>query len=190
MNNLAQMSTNFLAEKLSISGTDREKLLYGFKILYINSLKTIILLFVAYFFNIIFETVAFILVYGLIRSFAFGVHLNNSVGCTIYGIVAFLGSIFLSMYLNINIYLYYFLFFINLIIYITYAPAETKKRHISEKLSKQLKIKTIICILFLALASFFISNIVYKNIILFAVILEAFQILPLTYKIFKEEGKK
>jgi accessory gene regulator B len=190
MNNLAQMSTNFLADKLSISGTDKEKLLYGFKILYINSLKTIILLLVAFFLNIIFETVTFILIYGLIRSFAFGVHLNNSVGCTIYGIVAFLGSIYLSMNLNINIYLYFFLFLANLIIYIKYAPAETKKRHINEKLNKQLKIKTISCILFLALVSFFISNIVYKNLILFAVVLEAFQLLPITYKIFKEEGKK
>lgn len=190
MNNLAQISTAFLADKLSISGADREKLLFGFKILYINSLKTIILLFVAFFFNIIFETVAFILVYGLIRSFAFGVHLNNSVGCTIYGITAFLGAIFLSINLNIDIFLYYFLFSINLIIYLLYAPAETKKRHISDKLNKQLKIKTIVCILFLALVSFFVSNIVYKNLILFAIILEAFQIMPLTYIIFRQEVKK
>ena len=190
MNNLAQISTNFIAEKLFISGTDKEKLLYGFKILYINSLKTIILLLFAFVFNIIFETTAFIVVYGLIRSFAFGVHLNNSVGCTIYGIAAFLGAIFLSIHLNINTYLYYVLFLISLMIYIKYAPAETKKRHISDKLSKRLKIKTIVCIIFLALVSFYVPNIVYKNLILFAVILEAFQILPLTYKIFREEEKK
>ena len=169
-----------------ITELEKKKVRYGVYILYVNVTKIGSLLIVAYFLNIFSEVLTIWILFGILRSSAFGIHSSKSIYCTIATFVIFIGGALVStqfvledMILNII----YFLSFIGLLMY---APADTKARPlVGKEFRKKLKIKTIIS--FMTILAIILALNIYHLKILFSIsaMAETISVLPITYKIFR-----
>jgi len=127
--------------------------------------------------------IVFLIGYAILRIHAAGIHFKNDILCTIVGITSNLGFVYLSIFIELNTYIYLALFVISIIIYYLYAPAETKKKPIAKKRIKHLKIKSVITVLLFFIISYYLNKGVWRSLITYSVVLEAINILPLTYKL-------
>lgn len=111
-----------------ITELEKKKVRYGIYILYVNVTKIGGLLLVAYFLDIFSEVLIIWILFGVLRSSAFGIHSSKSINCTIATFSIFLGGAFISMQFPLKesiLYVIYILSFIGLLLY---APADTKAR--------------------------------------------------------------
>ena len=176
---------NFVNDN-SYSEEELEKIRYGLECIYIFITKGIVIFTIAYFLGILKYTLFFMIPYGLIRSFACGLHATKSWICMVSSIIIFILIPYLCKILIIDRLIRLFFMIISTILLFIYAPADTKKRPIINK-KKRLKLKwisTIISLIFIVISLFIKKNFVL-NSIMFSLILEVLMILPITYKIFK-----
>ena len=168
------------------SKEDLEKIHYGLECLYIFITKGIIIFTVAYFLGILKYTLFFVITYGLVRTFACGLHATSSLACLIASTLLFLLFPFLSKVLIINNYIRLIVMLISTLLIYKFAPADTKKRPIiNEKKRKKLKyISTFISLSYMILTLFIKKNFILNSLMI-GLTLEAIMILPITYKIFK-----
>nr|WP_142415616.1 accessory gene regulator B family protein [Hathewaya massiliensis] len=165
-----------------------EKLKYGLTVLLINITKMTVLLIAAFTLGIFKYTFLYLLCFVIIRSFAFGVHAEKSLNCTLSNLIIFLGGTYLSNILRLDNYGITIIFMLNLLLLYKYAPADTKARPIvGKKLRRKLKIKALISASVLMIIALIVPNNMCKTIIALAVLSEGLCITPLTYKILKKE---
>jgi len=178
-----------LAPKIACTpGTVRyDKLWYGTYIFYLNVAKTLVLIIVALALGIMPYVAVFALAYGALRVYSFGVHLDNSLLCTLIGLAYYLGSVYLSLHADIPLAVKVVFLLACTACFILYAPAQTKKRPIPEHQRKILKRKSL-GILAVVISFVFIlrSFPVFSNLVFLAVVCQSVNLLPITYKIFKE----
>lgn len=170
----------------SYSKEELEKIKYGLECIYIFITKGIVIFTIAYFLGILKYTLAFVALYGIIRSFACGLHATKSWICMISSILIFIIIPYLCHALMINYLIKFSLMIIATTLIYVYAPADTKKRPIINK-NKRKKLKFIstgISTIYI-LINLYIKNNFLTNALMFSLILEAIMILPITYKIFK-----
>jgi accessory gene regulator B len=164
-----------------------DKLWYGTYVFYINVAKTLMLIVIALILGIFPYVAVFALAYALLRIYSFGVHLDSSILCTLVGLVYYLGSTYLSLLVGIPLIVRGLLMFISIGIFLTYAPAQTKKRPIPERRRKTLKIKSLLILMVITVIVFILRNYtVYSSLLCMAAICQSVNLLPITYKIFKE----
>ena len=177
----------FIKKNLNKTEEELEILEYGIQVVLITVYKLIILFVTAYVLKIFTYTLIAFVVFGLLRSFAAGVHASSSIKCIFVNYIVFLGNVFLSLNFKLNQTALIVLFLISLILIIKYSPADTAERPlVSKKLRKSLKLKSIIIVLLCFILCLFLTNPIYRNIITFAVLEEAFLITPLAYSIFRK----
>ena len=162
-------------------------LLYGVTVLYYFTIKTILLLVLSVALNILPYTLAFMTVYGGLRHFARGLHLQSNAGCTIMGFVTYIAGIYISINLNIGLLAAGIIYTACICVNAIYAPSPTENSPIRKENRLPLKIKTLAVMGGLFLTMLVIGDNAYRNIILTATIIETLQILPIAYKIFKEK---
>ena len=178
---------DFFRKNLDKTETELEILQYGIEIIIINFYKLIILFVTSYFLNVFTYTLVAFIVFGVLRSFANGVHSDSSLKCIIVNYIVFLGNVFLSLSFKINTNLIIILFLISLILVVRYSPADTAERPlVSKKLRKASKLKSIIVVLIFCFMCLLLPNSIYKNIITYSILEESFLITPLAYFIFKK----
>jgi len=183
-------TTAVLAPKLGCEPGDAtyDKLHYGTYIFYLNTVKTLVLVIITLILGILPYIVIFALAYGALRIFSYGVHLNNSFLCTLIGLIYYLGSTYIALNISIPLGVKLALLLMSAICFATYAPAETRKRPIPKHQRKILKTKTlrtlaiVICIVF----ALHYHLPVYSSLVFLAVVCQAVNLLPITYKIFRE----
>ena len=165
-----------------------DKLQYGTHVFYINAVKTLLLIIVSLILGIFPYVVAFALAYGSLRVFSFGIHLENSLLCTLIGFVYYLGSIYLSLYVAIPLWAKVISLIVSVVGFVTYSPAQTKKRPIPEHQRKALKKKSSIILTIVALLSIMMhySFPVFSSLLTMAAVCQMVNLLPVTYKIFRE----
>ena len=131
----------------------------------------------------------FALAYGALRVYSFGVHLNNSFLCTAIGFVFYLGSVYLSLYVDIPLWARIALLIVVTVGFAIYAPAQTKKRPIPEHQSKVLKRKSLIVLAIVVVVVFalHLPFSVFSSLVLMAAVCQTVNLLPTTYKIFNED---
>ena len=139
-----------------------QKMKYGIDIIYINISKTAVLIILSVILGIVKETLLLLSVFTCVRLSGFGYHSNNTIKCTVIGIIA-----------GMVVYL------ICLIIFLRYAPIETMKRPIGNSRKKFFKKITVITATCLFIVAFCIGENVYRNIIIIGISLEAVMILPI-----------
>lgn len=163
-----------------------EEIKYGIESIYLTLSKVIVILVISYLLGLIKEAILFLLIFNILRSFAFGLHASKSIWCWISSSIAFIGIPYICKTFVFSNLIYFILPIICLVCFLLYAPADTIKRPlINSKKRKIYKLLSIIsCVIYLVLI-ILIPNFLVKNLLLFALILESILILPITYKIFK-----
>jgi len=160
---------------------------YSMQVIWENISKFMVTGFIAYLLGILNYFIFFAIVYGILKMFAYGAHLDSSILCTLLGAIIYYGSIYLA-HVNIPQSIYLILFITGFFIYLKYAPASSKWQSIKKSRHMILKRYVLIAIVALYILQFFLDNI-YRNLILFAILAEAINLLPLIFKIFEGRGK-
>lgn len=167
----------------------RDVMKYGIYIFYINVLKSLLLILVAYFLGVLTPVLVFALPYVLLRLFSFGIHMKTPLGCTILGFVQYLGSVYFVINVGIPFPIQIVAWVICFVCFYLYAPAQTKKRPIPQRQRKPFKIKSMTVLAIIMCVSvymWFTGNTVPGNLLLLAAVWQTLNILPLTYKIIKQ----
>lgn len=163
-----------------LSETKLEEIRYGLLGLYSLTTKFIVILMLALLFNMLKEFILFLIFYGILRSVGFGTHAKSNIQCWISSIVLLLGIPYLFINIDLTNSVKIILWFISILIFLTFCPADTENRPI---INKKLKIKYKISIIIISFIYLFII-IKFKNIsnlIIASMILEAFLASPLGY---------
>lgn len=187
---LSDITMKKILKYIEISPEEKPKVYYGISIIYINIIKTSLVLLLALLIGIGKETIIFLLAFSLLRCFAFGIHAEKSFNCTIINFVIFIGGTYICKYINISIFILYLLAIITLIAIIKYAPADTRARpltDLNQRTSFRRKAISVFFILFTL--SVLINNYLHTKLIIVAMFIEALNIMPITYKIFKKPYK-
>ncbi|HBY21099.1 MAG: hypothetical protein A2Y24_07320 [Clostridiales bacterium GWE2_32_10] len=176
--------TNFISEHCNLSVEELQKVKYGIDILILNSYKLVIVFFLAYLLGILTQIFLFMLSYGFIRAFAFGMHARKGSTCLIATCLIFLGLTYYSpLILLDNLYISV-LFIINIISLMLFAPADTEKRPIiNPKKRKILRIKAISALTLLYLIAIFYCDSLTATILTLSTTVACIMINPILYKI-------
>lgn len=185
-NFVVNSSMNLIKDLDKYDKTQLEEIRYGIEALYIAISKIVFILLVSLILNIFKETVLLLLIFNVLRLTAFGLHASKSIYCWISSTIIFIGIPFICKTFTFPSITYIILPIICLICFILYAPADTVKRPlINSKKRKVYKILSIASCIIYQILILLLNNILFKNLIMFSLILESILILPITYKMFK-----
>lgn len=183
-NKIAHKAISFISSNISKSEEDLEKIEYGIKVLVSNFFKLILLFSTAYFLGIFKYTLLAFVIFGIIRSFACGVHANSTIQCIFLNYLLFFGNVYLSLYHPLRNTILMIIFIISFILLCLYSPADTAERPlINKNFRKLLKFASVGVSVILFIICLFIDNSVYRTIIIFSILEESLVITPFLYKI-------
>ena len=125
-----------------------------------------------------------VLIFNVIRTFAFGLHATKSSICLVSSTLIFIGLPFILQYINLNSNSKLLIGIILVIYIFIYSPADTYKRPIINKKRRQIfkYLSTFISIIYIVV-SILTKNYI-SNCFLFSILLECIFISPITYRIF------
>lgn len=162
-----------------------ERIQYGLESIYLSITKLIVILLMSVLLNIFKETIIVLLLFNLLRTTGFGIHASKSWMCWISSIPTFIGIPLLCKYINIPIYILIGIAILSLLIFVLFAPADTKKRPLIRKKKRIIyKILTVLIGTIYLITIMLIDNTFLKNALSFSMLIEAILICPLTYKLF------
>ena len=162
-----------------------EKIQYGLESIYLSITKLIVILLMSVLLKSLKETIIVLLLFNLLRTTGFGIHASKSWMCWISSVPTFIGVPLLCKYINIPTYILICIASISLLIFILFAPADTKKRPLIRKKKRVVyKVITIIIGFTYLMLIIFIDNTFLKSALSFSMLIEAILICPLTYKLF------
>ncbi|MBQ9854107.1 MAG: accessory gene regulator B family protein [Bacilli bacterium] len=170
----------------NINEEELEIINYGLESIYLTLVKIVIIIFLSLLLGIFKEVILMIVSYNIIRFFAFGLHAPNSTSCLITSIILFIGGAYVSVYLDISIYIKIIISFISILLISIYAPADTEKRPLINR-KKRMKYKYISIVVSIFMSFFLIKfhDSYLSNFLLIGLIEEVIMILPITYKLYK-----
>lgn len=170
----------------TISDIKIDRIRYGLEGIYLTLTKLIIISSITIYIGLFKEFLIFTIFYNIIRIFAFGLHAPKSYICLIVSSLLFIILPYLATVINIPFYLKAISCILLFIIMAMYAPADTHKRPlIKEKKRQQWKMLSLFVTTIYIVAILMITNEFVSNIILFALVVEAVLILPISYKLLK-----
>jgi len=162
-----------------------EEYAYNLEAFYLTVTKMLVIIPTAIILGVIKELLLLLLFFNILREQAHGLHATKSWICLVSSTLIFVGVPFISKIITIPFIIKIILDIIGLLLIALYAPADTVKAPIIKaERRKKYKIKSIIYTIFLIILSLIIKNTVVTNLIIFAIWIEVFLILPITYKIF------
>lgn len=170
--------------EFAANNSEYEKAKYALEVIKENIIRFIITGTVAIILNIWWHFLFFAIVYGIIKTHAYGIHMKSSILCTIYGIITYFGSIFLSIMFDINEIVYTISFVIGFMIHLRYAPAVSKWQWVENGRIKRLKCRLTIIIIFMFIIQYFLPYI-NRNLVLCALLSSSLNILPISFRIFE-----
>ena len=178
---------NFIINNLELNELKKEKIKYGIEGIVLTLSKLFIIITISLLINNLKNTLIFLLFYTPLRTVGFGLHFQKSKDCWIFSFIAFL-----LLPLLVNVIIFNQLTILILILcsgtlYLFFAPADTIKRPLIKK-SKRIFNKifiTSILVIYIILINHL--NLLISNLMLFASILQAILVLPITYKVFGQK---
>lgn len=177
----------FLKKYNNYSEKDLLKLRYGLEGLYLTFTKTIIVFIIAYILNIFKEVVIILLLFNIIRYFAFGFHAEKSYQCLIISIFNFILIPFLYIKLNVSLTTGLIIAGLCIVAYLLFAPADTVKRPLPNKKKRLIrKISTISIGCLYTIIMIIFNNKSVSSLILSSLTILVVVINPLTYWLFNQ----
>lgn len=178
-------SINFLQKYNSYSSNDIKKLRYGLEGLYLTITKLAVIFILSIFLSIIKEVVIVLVLFNIIRYFAFGFHAEKSSECLFLSIINFVLIPFVLLKLKIALSTALIIAGICIVNFILFAPADTVKRPLFDKRKRLIrKVLTIITGLIYILIMILFNNFYFNTLIVSSLIIQVIVISPITYKIF------
>lgn len=182
---VSEKITSAIAAQLDdLSEEKLAEIRYGIAVFITNSYKMLLIFILAIFLNIFKYFLIAFMSFGALRTFASGVHAKREWTCLPTSILFFIGTVYLGMAVNLNIYAVNTIFVLCFAAVLRYAPADTEERPIaSGRLRKKLKIMACITVAILYAASVYGLGTTVSSIITFSTLIETLLILPITYKL-------
>lgn len=180
-----EKAKEIIVENNNINDIKLEEIMYGLEGLYLTIYKLIIILIIALILTIFKEVIIFLLLFNVIRFFAFGVHAKNSITCLISSSIIFISLPLISKLLVFNSFIRIIVSALSFVLILRYSPADTEKKPIIAK-KRRLFYKVcsvLVCTIFIV-SSFIVRNNFLCNSLLLSIFTEALMICPFTYKIF------
>lgn len=179
-----ESSLTFIKKGREVSELEEKKLRYGLEGFYNLTTKTIVIILLAIYLNILSEVILLTIAYSTLRLFGFGIHMKTSLQCWIVTLPLFIGgSLFIKYYSFPNL-IAYLIMIIGIIVFLLFAPADTPARPLIRRKKRiRAKILANLILLIFIILYFITTNIIYKNIIIYAIILESISINPITYRL-------
>lgn len=182
---LKALMSNIKKNKPDLNEEQLEIIEYGLDCICIMILKIIIILLLAYFLNILKETIYIIIFYNVTRFFAFGMHAKNGTLCLLISTTIFIGGAYLATYLQLTLSIKIIISIACLILICIYAPSDTEKRPlINSKKRKKLKTLSIITSIIMGVLIICLHNNYISNFMVVGQAEAVIMILPITYKLF------
>ncbi len=165
----------------------KEKLLYGLEGLYLSITKLVIIFSLALLLNF-FKQFCFVLVlFNILRFPGFGFHAGSSKVCLIFSTILIFGLPFAIWHIQLSSVLKFVLCLFSICAFMVYAPADTKKRPLTNQKKRSIRKICASCLAFAySCLVLTIPNVQISNLILSALLIETILILPITYKLFNE----
>ncbi len=179
------VNSKFDAEPGSIKAI---RLKYGIEMFYLSFSKLLAVLVTALLLGIFWETIITLFSYNFIRQKSQGLHAKSSIKCLISSMTFFV--ILPWMVVHVNIYPYISIaaaMAIPVFAYL-YAPSDTQKKPIiKKKVRERLKRDAIIRSFIIVGLSLIIPDATFKFLLVMGAYIALLYVMPITYKIMKEE---
>lgn len=185
--NFADKVMPFLEKYNTYTSKDKAAVMYGLEGLYILITKTIVITIISIILGITIEMYIFLTAYGLLRLYAGGSHLNNSIECTIISTLIFIGVTYLCIYTHIDISYRIIIVGISICLFILFSPADTEKKPLiraDDRIKKKIT-SSFLCYIYLIIL-FIVKEAFILNVLTYSLLLEAFMITPLAYRLFRQ----
>lgn len=180
-------SMNFICKYQSISDYDKKKVKYGLEGLYLTITKMVLLTILALLLNMFKEFILVVVFFNVIRYTGFGFHAEKSYQCLLFSTFNFIAIPFLLLHIQLSDFFVYTICAICIFHYLLFAPADTKKRPLSNKRKRIIrKIITVMIGFIYTLMIILLNNTYWTSIILSAMIIQAIIISPLIYRLFNQ----
>lgn len=180
-------SMNFICKYQSISDYDKKKVKYGLEGLYLTITKMVLLTILALLLNMFKEFILVVVFFNVIRYTGFGFHAEKSYQCLLFSTFNFIAIPFLLLHIQLSNFFVYIICAICIFHYLLFAPADTKKRPLSNKRKRVIrKIVTVTIGFIYTLMIILLNNTYWTSIILSAMIIQAIIISPIIYWLFNQ----
>lgn len=166
--------------------TKLAELRYGLEGFYMLITKLVVIFGTAFVLGIFKEAIILLLLFNVLRLTGFGLHASKSWMCWISSSLVFLVCPYLCIHLSIPLYILVTIASICWIIFLLYAPADTKNRPlVNEKKRKRYKYITLVSGAIYITLLFPIKNTFLQNALVCAMIIQSVLIHPMVYKLFR-----
>ncbi len=179
MNNIKNNTSNLSSTKLA-------EIRYGLYGLYSLLTKTSVVILLAIILNIFKEFIIFLIFYSFLRGVGYGCHAKTNLQCWIFSTVLLLGIPLVSININISENIKVIIWLILFINFLVFAPADTEKRPMINKIRK-VKFKSAILLLSFIYLYLIIKFENISNLIIGSMILEGILVNPLGYILMRQK---
>lgn len=167
------------------SDTKLKEIKYGLETIYLTIFKIIVITIINLILGSLKELLLIFLFYGLLRLTGFGLHAKKSLHCWIASLLMFIILPNIIDMITLPKLLQVSLSTLGLLLLARYAPADTKKRPIINKRKRIVyKVSTIFISILYILYIIFANNVYISNILMISILIQAFLVLPSSYKLF------
>ena len=171
----------------NLSALEKEKLAYGLEGIYLTITKTVIILLIALVLGFVKEFIISLILFNIIRYPGFGFHAGKSIVCLISSTILILGLPYLLINIDLNLTIKIILCCVAVLAFIIWAPADTKKRPLTNKKKRLIrKIATIVIAVIYSIAIIMLNENVISDLFLAALLIEAILVSPFMYNFFNE----
>ena len=178
-------SLNYLIKNNACDDKQINIFRYTLESLYSLITKTSVVLLLSIFFKTFSITFITIVLYSILRGFAFGIHATKNVYCWMITLTVYIVGPLLIKYYILPMSIVYICFAIGFVALLFWAPADTPSRPLLDKKKRNAnKIISLSLISIYILSTFYFNISNYYEIICFLLIIETICICPLTYKLF------
>lgn len=179
-------SIKFITTYNVYSNDDIDKLRYGLEGIYLTITKIIIILLLSLLLNILKEVAIVLGLFNIIRFFGFGIHAKKSYQCLISSLFFFI--LIPLFFINIDISNTTIIIICSICIldYLLFAPADTVKRPLPNKKKRIIRKTMTVLTGIIYSMLIFILNDFFAPLFLSSLVIQAFVVHPLTYKLFRQ----
>lgn len=163
LNRIATSLSKRLISDGVISENDLDIYVYGFELFFSFLFSLTMILITGCIVNKLFETLAFLIVFILLRSYSGGYHSDTYLKCTVITMSIYGMVMLFSTYLQVHFLLYFVLIILGWVVLYIKAPVENPNKKLTEQEKKKHKVTSLVLFTFFCLGGMFLN--VFSEII-------------------------